>query len=160
MTRAGYPEAAQRKVLVIALGNPDRGDDGIGGLVAKRLAGRVPEQVTLLSHHRDVLSLIEDWAGFDALVCVDAAAPMGEVGRIHRIDLATTELPAEMSFTSGHAFGLAEAVRLARALGRAPHDIIVYAVEGGCFDAGTPMTAAVAAAADEVADRIIGELAA
>ena len=106
----------------------------------------------------DMLSLIEDWAGFDALLCVDAAAPMGVPGRIHRIDLTTDELPPNTSFTSCHAFGLGEAIRLARTLQRAPQDIIVYAVEGCCFDGGAALTAAVTAAASEVARRVIAEV--
>jgi hydrogenase maturation protease len=91
-------------------------------------------------------------------VCVDAAASMGVPGRIHRIDLATDELPTEMSFTSSHAFGLVDTVRLARALQLAPRDVIVYAVEGGSFDVGAPMTPGVVAAISEVADRVVGEI--
>lgn len=150
--------AVPRKVLVVGLGNPDRGDDGIGALVAKALAGRLPADVTLIARSSDMMSLIEDWAGFDALVCVDAAAPMGAPGRVHRINLTIDELPSGMSFTSSHAFGLADTVRLARALKLAPQDIVVYAVEGCCFDGGEPVTVDVAAAAGEVAHRIIAEV--
>lgn len=105
-----------------------------------------------------MLTLIEDWAGFDALVCVDAVAPMGGLGRVHRIDLTTDELPRNMSLTSCHAFGLLDAIGLARALRRAPQDIIVYAVEGCCFDGDAPVIAAVAAAASEVACHVIAEV--
>jgi hydrogenase maturation protease len=150
--------AVPRKVLVVGLGNPDRGDDGIGALVVKALAGRLPADAALLARSGDMMSLIDDWAGFDALVCVDAAASMGAPGQIHRIDLTIDELPPGMSFTSSHAFGLADTVRLARALKLAPQDIVVYAVEGCCFDGGAPMTADVAAAAGEVVHRIIAEV--
>jgi hydrogenase maturation protease len=82
---------------------------------------------------------------------------MGAPGRIHRIDLATDELPRDMSFASSHAFGLAVAIGLARMLERAPRDIVVYAIEGCCFDAGAALTPAVAAAAGDAADRIAAE---
>ncbi len=147
-----------RKVLVAALGNPDRGDDGLGAAVAQMLAGRLPAGAEVVARRGDVLSLIEDWAGYDALVCVDAAASEGEPGRIHRIDLATDELPTELSFTSSHAFGLAEAIDLARVLELAPEDIVVYAVEGRRFDAGAPMTPEVLSAAAEVVDRVAAEV--
>jgi hydrogenase maturation protease len=150
--------ATARKVLVACVGNPDRGDDGIGAMVAAALIGRLPADTTLLARSGDMMSLIHDWAGFDALVCVDAAAPMGAPGRIHRIDLAMEELPAGMAFTSSHSFGLADAIHLASALQCAPQDIVVYAVEGRCFDGGKAMTAEVAAAADEVAQRIVDEV--
>ena len=152
MTETVDQKAATRKVLVVCLGNPDRGDDAIGIMVANALVGRLPADTTLLARSGDMTSLIEDWVHFDALVCVDAAASAGVAGRIHRIDLATDELPTEMSFTSSHAFGLAETVRLARTLDLAPRDIVVYAVEGGSFEVGAPMTPAVVAAIAEVAD--------
>lgn len=148
---------ADRKVLVLALGNADRGDDGIGALVAAKLAGRLPPHVRLATHAGDMLALLDDWAGFNAVVCVDAAAPQNAAGRICRIDLASDELPRGLSAASSHAFGIAEAIALARALDRAPRDIVVYAIEGRCFEAGAPLTAEVAAAADDAADQVIAE---
>jgi hydrogenase maturation protease len=153
--------AALGKVLVLAVGNPDRGDDGVGVMVAQNLRGRLPADVTVLARSGDMLSLVEDCAGFDVLVCVDAAAPMtGSMtpGRIHRFDLARDALPRELAVTSSHAFGLAEAIDLARALQRAPQTIIVYAVEGGCFDGGSALTPEVATAAGVVADQVVAEI--
>ncbi len=147
-----------RKILVVGLGNLDRGDDGVGAIVADRLAGRLPPDVAVLARSSDMLSLIEDWAGVDALICVDAAAPTGTPGRIRRIDLAAEDLPRDISFTSSHALGFADAIGLARALQLAPQEVIVYAVEGRCFDGGAKLTPAVAGAAGEAADRIVAEV--
>ena len=146
-----------RTVLVVGLGNPDRGDDGVGERVAQELAGRLPPDVNVRACRGDVLNLIDEWAGFDALICVDAAAPLRSPGRVHRIDLAVEALPRELSFASSHAMGLAEAVALARTLGRAPRDIIVYAVEGARFDTGSGLAPEVAAAVATVAERIVAE---
>jgi hydrogenase maturation protease len=158
MTATVGQALAPRRVLVIGLGNPDRGDDGIGVIVAQRLVGRLPSDVALAVRNGDMMSLIEDWAGFDALVCVDAAAPIGTPGRVHRIDLATSELPRDLSTTSSHGLGIADAIGLARSLHLAPRDIIVYAVEGCCFSADAPMTPEVVAAAGEAADCIAAEV--
>lgn len=149
---------APRKVLVVGMGNPDRGDDGVGALVVRSAARRLPADVLLIVRSGDALSLIEDWAGFDALVCVDAAAPGAMPGRIHRIDLASERLVREMSFASSHAFGVAEAIELARTLGLTPREMVVYAIEGACFDRGAPITPEVAVAADEVAGRLVVEV--
>ena len=54
--------------------------------------------------------------------------------------------------------GLAEAIGLSRVLRKAPRDIIVFAVEGACFAAGAPMSPEVAAAAAEVAGRVVAEV--
>ncbi|MGO9512864.1 MAG: hydrogenase maturation protease [Steroidobacteraceae bacterium] len=149
------PGVAPRKVLVIGIGNPDRGDDAVGAIVAQELCGRLPADVPILFGRGDMLGLIEEWTGFDGLVCVDAAAPLGKPGRIHRIDLRTRALPRDLHLTSSHVFGLAEVIQLARTLNLAPRQIIVYAVESGSFDSGMPLTSAVAAAARAVADRIV-----
>lgn len=158
MSDANGQRHAARKILVACLGNPDRGDDGVGALVAQALKGRLPADVPLMTRSGDMLSLIDDWRGVDGVVCIDAAEVMGTPGRIRRIDLGRETLPADMAVTSGHAVGLAEAVQLARTLGLAPAEIIVYAVEGGCFDGGAAMSAAVAQAVDEVARRVIEEV--
>lgn len=150
--------AAQRKVMVAALGNPDRGDDGLGPCVAQQLAGRLPAEVALQVRSGDPLAFIDDWAGCDALVCVDAAECVTAPGTIHRIDLAEQELPRDIAFTSSHALGLADAIALARTLHSAPRDIVVYAVEGVCFDGGAALTPAVATAAKIVADCVVAEV--
>ena len=55
-----------------------------------------PPGATLIVRRGDMFSLIEDFEGYGALVCVDAAAPMGSPGRIHRIDLASQSLPRDL----------------------------------------------------------------
>ena len=149
---------ARPRVLVAAVGNPDRGDDGVGPFVAQKLSNSLPAGAKLVVRSGDIMSLIEDWAGIDAAILVDAAAPKGAPGRVHRIDLAEEKLPPELSFSSSHAFGIAEAIELARVLDLAPKRIIVYAIEGICFDAGAPFTPPVLRAAEEVADCIAGEV--
>lgn len=158
MTATGEQGGPARKVLVACLGNADRGDDGVGAMAAQALGGRLPGDVALVVRSGDMLALIDDWAGFDAVVCVDAAAAAATPGRIHRIDLARATLPADMRTASGHAFGLAEAIQLAHTLGRAPADIVVFAIEGGSFETGAPMTAEVATAARDVARHVIDEV--
>jgi hydrogenase maturation protease len=147
-----------RRVLVAGLGNADRGDDGVGVLVANNLRGRLAGDVTILAPIRDPLSLIDDLEEFDALVCVDAAAPLGTPGRIFRLNLVADDLLRDPALVSSHAFGLAPAIELARVLQAAPRDIVVYAIEGSCFDAGAELTPQVAAAAAEAADRIVAEV--
>lgn len=143
-------------VLVIGFGNPDRGDDAAGPLVARRLAGRIPARV--LERHGDALALLEAWEGADLLVLVDAAAPMGRPGRIHRLDITAGDLPRDLAFGSTHAFGLPEAVALSRRLGTLPPRAVVHAIEGACFDGGAALSPEVAAAIADVAARIAAEL--
>ena|SRR5208282_3649867 len=158
VTGAAARAPAPCKLLVVGIGNPDRGDDAFGALVVQALDGRLPSDVPAIECRGDVLGLIEDWSGCDGLVCIDAAAPLGSPGRILRIDLDTGPLPGDLSGMSSHEFGLAQAIGLARSLELAPRRIIVYAVEAGSFGGGAPPSPAVAAAVPIVADRIVIEI--
>jgi hydrogenase maturation protease len=158
MTRhAPRPESPAQR-LVIGVGNPDRGDDGIGRLIVRRLAGHVPQSVAIIERPGDTLALIDDWAGYEDVILVDAAAPLSAPGCVRRIDLLQDDLPTDLSLSSTHAFGVADAVALARTLGLLPGRLIVYAIEGADFTPGAPVSPKVAAAADAVVARIVAEL--
>jgi len=157
MTASVALPGSMGRVLVVGIGNPDCGDDGIGPLVVRQLIGRVPPEVAILERTGDALALIDDWAGRDAVVLVDAAA--GTLpGRVHRIDLLADTLPTDLSLSSTHAFGVAEAVGLARTLGLLPPRVIAYAIEGADFDPGAPVSAMVAASVDAVVARVAAEV--
>lgn len=147
-----------RQVLVIGLGNPDRGDDGIGIRVAEALASDLPPGVALKTRTGDMLGLIDDWEGYQRVLCIDAAAPMGVPGRIHRIDTAREALPTAPGLASSHGIGLPETLALARTIGKAPDILVVFAVEGASFEAGAPLTPAVAGAVAKVAERVRAEV--
>jgi hydrogenase maturation protease len=146
------------KALVVGIGNPDRGDDGIGPLVARRLIGCTPPDVTIIERAGDMLALVEDWDGYEAVILIDAAAPGARPGSIHRIDLLTTQLPAEMSFSSTHALGVENTVSLARTLDLLPRSLVVYAIEGANFEPGARLSPNIAAAVEKVAACVIAEL--
>jgi hydrogenase maturation protease len=145
-------------LLVVGIGNPDRGDDAIGPIVARLLAGRVAPDVVVLERSGDMVGLIEDWSGRDGVILIDAAAMVKAPGTVYRFDLLHDVLPTGLTLASTHAFGVADAVALARALGRLPGRLIIYAVEGTEFAPGAAPGAPVVAAAEPVAVRIAEEL--
>lgn len=149
--------SARPTLLVLAIGNPDRGDDAIGAAVAAALRGCLPEGVELVICTGDLLSMIEEWKTFDAMICIDATAPQGQPGRIRRFDLATGPLPVAFETISSHAFGLGPASALAQSLHMAPAAILVFGIEGESFATGLPLSSSVAAAIAPVAESIIRE---
>jgi hydrogenase maturation protease len=150
--------ADKPSVLVVAIGNPDRGDDGFGPAVAQRLRGRVPPTVRILERSGDALALIEDWNSSPPVIIVDAMTPITKPGRVHRLDLTHSPLPVGCSPRSSHAFGVAETVELARSLGRLPQCLLAYVVEGEQFGTGAPLSLVVAEAVGDVAERIASEV--
>jgi hydrogenase maturation protease len=145
-------------VLVVGIGNPHRGDDGVGPVVVRRLSARVPPGVSVLERNGDTLALIEDWKDFPSVILVDAVAPITEPGRVHRLDLTNSPLPVAFAPRSTHAFGLAETVELARSLQRMPPCLVAYLIEGEQFETGALLSPAIAAAVNGVAERIFAEI--
>jgi hydrogenase maturation protease len=147
-------------ILVLGIGNADRGDDAAGPETARQLEGCFDNDVEVSTHGGEATSLVEHIEESGAVIFIDACASGAPPGHIHRFDVAAAPLPAQVFSISTHGFGLPSALELARALGVLPQHAIVYAIEGASFEAGAPLSAAVAAATKEAARLIRGEIAA
>jgi hydrogenase maturation protease len=141
--------------LVLGIGNPDRGDDAVGCVVAGMLRDR---NVPAVEHSGEATALLAALEGADHAWLIDAAYSGAPPGTIHRIDCAT-DAPMPHGTMSSHGFGVAEAIALARALATLPPHCIVYAIEAADFTAGAALSPTVALAAREAAERILAELA-
>jgi hydrogenase maturation protease len=144
--------------LIIGVGNEDRGDDGVGRIVARRLRGRVPNEWQVVEQDGEASRLLDLLKDAHMVHVVDAAAPGAAPGTIMRLDARATRLPPGLFALSSHGFGVAEAIELARVMNFLPLHCIVYAIEGGDFTLGAGLAPPVAAAADEVQRRILREL--
>ena len=85
---------------------------------------------------------------------VDAVQSGAEPGTIHALDASSRRMPIELFKGSTHAFGLAEAVELARALDRLPTSLLVYGIEGQSFSAGRGLTTEVERAVGSLVRRL------
>lgn len=144
--------------LVIGLGNAFRGDDGVGRVVARRLREIALPGVTVREESGEGAALMEAWMDAGAVILVDAVQSGAAPGTIHRLDATRTPVPSRFFHYSTHAFSVAEAVELARALNQLPPHLILYGIEGGDFTAGEQLSPEVAAAVDELLPRIRQEI--
>lgn len=144
--------------LIIGIGNRYRGDDAFGCIVAGNLAGQVPQGVTCIEHDGEPAGLMECWQDIDNVTLIDAVSSGGKAGHIFRFDLARQALPEEFNLYSTHAFGVPQAVELARALGKLPRNIRFIGVEGESFDAGEELSPALSDAKDAVIAEILNSL--
>jgi hydrogenase maturation protease len=144
--------------VVVGVGNALRGDDAVGIAVAERVRGRVPDDVDVVECEQEPSRLLDAWCGADLALVVDACASGEPPGTVHRFDVSDGPLPARVFRSSTHAFGVGDAVELARALARLPRQVVVYGVEGGRFAAGAPLSPEVESAVDRVAKEVIREL--
>jgi hydrogenase maturation protease len=150
--------ASRTQLKVVCVGNPWRGDDAAGLDVARRLQGTLPPDVELQEREGEPTALIDAWEGAQALWLVDAVSSGAPAGTIHRLDASDRELPAELFRASTHHVGLAEAVELARALGRLPPYTVIYGIEGESFEVGDELTPAIATASEHVAEAVREEV--
>ncbi len=74
-------------VVVVGTGNPFRRDDGVGVAVLERLAHVVPDAVRLAERDGEPTGLLGAWDGARLAVVVDAVAPDGAPGTLHRFEV-------------------------------------------------------------------------
>lgn len=125
--------------LVVGIGNRSRGDDAVGHEVASRVAqlGLSGVAVVVLD---EPMALVEQFATHDHVVVVDAIDPRGHPGKVHVRDVSSAPLHREPPALGSHGLGVADAVELARALGRLPRRLTLVGVEARTFRLGAPLS--------------------
>lgn len=139
------------RARIIGCGNLDRGDDAAGALVARRLRSLGIEAE---EQSGESFSLMDSWQGFEAVILVDAVCSRRAPGEVSIWDAVAGPLPKAALQCSTHAFGLSEAVELARALGRLPDKLLIYGIEGRQFAPGARPGTEVEKAVELVARQI------
>jgi hydrogenase maturation protease len=147
------------ETLVLALGNPLRGDDGVGAAVVAWLEKQpADEAVTLVDGGTPGLEtalLLQDCR---RAIIVDAAEMGLAPGGWRRFE------PDEASLGEGdlrstlHSAGLAEALTLGAALGILPDKMSIYGIQPEAIGWEPGLSAAVEAAVPAVAAAILNEL--
>jgi hydrogenase maturation protease len=147
-------------IRIIGCGNLDRGDDAAGLLVARRLRtlGVEARGVHMIEQSGESFSLLDGWADSEEVILVDATAPNGLPGKVRVWDAHADTLPEDFSPCSTHAFGVREAVELARALNRLPQTLLIYGIEGKRFCPGASLSPEVELAVETVTERMVMRL--
>ena len=129
------------RVLILAIGNPMRGDDGVGWHAARALAGEHPgEDVQVLFCEQLTPDLAEPVSASERVVFIDASA-VAAAGCIASEPLSpSTEDPGSFSheISPGCLLGWSKAL-----YGTAPEAVLVT-VGGESFETGEGLSASVA----------------
>jgi hydrogenase maturation protease len=113
--------------LVIGVGNPILGDDGVGIYIARKL------KETIIKNSVDIkelalggLSLVEEILDYKRVIIVDAITEGGKIGQIHMLDLKDLEKTAHL--TSLHGIDFSTALELVKKTNKKslPKEIIFY----------------------------------
>ncbi len=147
-SRADASASALRRLAIIGLGNPLRGDDGIGPRVIARLQScSLPPGVVALDGGTGGISLLfilEE--GWKRVIIVDAADIGRPPGAFVRFTPEEVRLARETKPLSLHNAGLSEVLALAEALGRKLPPITVFGVQPASLDWREGLSAEVEAA--------------
>ena len=146
------------RICVIGVGNESRGDDAVGLEVARRLHRLRLPGVTVQEMGGDLSSLLDRWQDADAVILIDASAADAAPGAIVRLEPLTQPIPKGVFPCSTHAFGVVEAIELARALQQLPPYLTVYGIEGKQFNMGGELSAEVLQKIPEIVCRVKDEI--
>jgi hydrogenase maturation protease len=130
-------------IRVIGVGDRSRGDDAAGLEAARRLRARCGPGASVVESPADPPALLDAWRGAEQVYVVDAMSSGAPPGAVARFDAAAAPLPTGPFRRTSHGMGLTEAVELGRALGLLPEVLVVYGIEGMCWDTGAALTPAV-----------------
>jgi hydrogenase maturation protease len=119
------------KTIIIGLGNPILGDDGVGWKVAeelkKHLSPDMPIHVELLS--LGGLSLMEHLIGYERAILIDAIASDLEPGSIMTSKLSELPDVSALHTTSAHDTSLQNALKLGKSMGAdLPEEVTVVGI--------------------------------
>jgi hydrogenase maturation protease len=114
--------------LVLGIGNPILGDDGVGIEIARRLKEQVPG-ITAEETNEAAIALLDLITGYDKLIIIDSIKTgQGKPGELYKLSLE--DLGANLDFASFHGMDIATAFEVGESLGcPMPRSVSIYAVE-------------------------------
>jgi hydrogenase maturation protease len=128
------------RILIIGVGNDHRHDDAAGLIAARRLRARKLPRVTVVESTGEGTALMELWQNANTVILLDTVQSGAAPGALHRLDARARTVHTSFLRCSTHAFGIAEAIELARALDQLPPRLIVLGIEGRNFAQGTGLS--------------------
>ena len=143
------------KTLVIGLGNPILGDDGVGWAVASVVSKQLPvtsQPVEVDCLSLGGLSLMERMLGYDRVILVDSMETgQSPVGSVRTFPLASLPDPMSGHSASAHDTSLMTALKTAERIGAdTPKQIDVVVIETqNVYDFSEELSPPVAAAIPE-----------
>jgi hydrogenase maturation protease len=144
--------------LIICIGNALAADDGAGAVVYEELERTgLPEQTRLCFLGLGGLDLLDELAGEQQLIVVDAVQLGGDVGTVHILDWQNIPAMGPRP-VSGHGIGVREAIEVGRRLypEKVPDTIVLVGIEGAVFDQlGVPLSEEVRLAVPRAVKSII-----
>jgi hydrogenase maturation protease len=151
-------EQAPAPVLVLGVGNLLLRDEGVGVRVVQELQNAaLPPGVEVFDGGTAGFDLIDAISGRRKVIVIDALDGDCEPGTILRLR-AEELMAADRPALSLHDVGLLEALALARQLGEAPTEMVIFAVQPADLSCGLELSPKIRARVPELIDLVLTEL--
>ena len=149
----------REQVLILGLGNPLLGDEGIGVQVVEELKGlELPGGVTVVEGGTAGPGLIGLMEGYRRVIIVDAADMGHPPGRVVRFTPWEAQFKTAEAPLSLHQIGLGEVLALAEALEVAPAELVIIGIQPGRVEVGVGLSPEVEEAIPQIIRLILDEL--
>lgn len=125
---------------IIGIGNPYRGDDGIGWAVIDQLQGKVDSTIHLIKERGDITLLLDLFGRYDTVYLVDACHGLPKGHSWERIEPLLHPIPTDLKQTSTHGLNLSQAIALGTRLNQLPSKLIIYAIEATTLNKHTALS--------------------
>ncbi len=147
------------KIKIIAVGNPLRGDDGVGPAVLEQLReAQLPENVDLIDSGSDPLDVVRHIMDAERAIVIDAAGMNREPGHIELLRPEDLRIAVNGGLCSTHGYGLAEGLELARAVGFRT-DVLIIGIQPENVSPRDGLSPSVASRIPDVINLVLEEVA-
>ncbi|MCB1935975.1 MAG: hydrogenase maturation protease [Nitrosomonas sp.] len=144
------------KPLIIAIGNPWRGDDGVAVKALESLQQNYAGAFEFKHCQGEATTLMELWKHREDVRVIDAlSSGQFPVGSVQVFEPIKQTLPAELFTISSHGFGLFEAIQLSEALDCLPKNLRLVCIEASNFAVGQGLSPEVKQAIDKIIEETI-----
>ncbi len=145
--------------LVIGLGNPLLGDEGIGARVVEELRELdLPEGVTVVEGGTAGPGLIRLMESYRRVIIVDAADMGHSPGQVVRFTPSEARFKTAEAPLSLHQIGLGEMLALAEALEVTPAELVIIGIQPRRVEMGAELSPEVEGAVPHIIRLILDEL--
>jgi hydrogenase maturation protease len=149
-------------VLILGIGNPIMGDDGVGVYVVRALKNRIGQTENLEFKELSVggIGMVEEMLGYEKVFLVDSImSENAEVGRIRKFDPEQFDETVQVS--SPHVTNFATALQLYKRLepARIPRMIKIFTIDiSPNYTFGESISPTVQTAASKLVEMIVSEV--
>jgi hydrogenase maturation protease len=124
----------------------------------QKLKAEVFSEAQVIEASGEGASLIEYMKDRECVLMFDAVYSGAKPGTILRFEVHNESIPTKFFNYSTHAFSVAEAIELARAMNQLPKTLLLYGVEGQNFGSGTELSSEVRNAIPEIIEKVLNDI--